>query len=125
MKAVEFKTEADLCDAFISWALKQGWTSYAETGGFDILLVKDGTQVAVEAKLKFNTTVLGQILPSRYGHDLEHGPDFRAVLVPLAAAGGEEIPNPPGPNIIGNPKGIVETIIGDPLNAPSISHDRI
>ncbi len=78
-----FATEADLCAAFIK-ALPKDWTPYAETGGWDILLVRnsDGFQVGIEAKLKFNAIVLQQCL-EEYGWGAEHeGPDSRAVLVP-------------------------------------------
>lgn len=78
-----FAFEADLCAAFIA-ALPKGWTSYAETGGWDILLVRDdGFQVGIEAKLKFNATVLQQSLEEYAGwHADAEGPDCRAVLVP-------------------------------------------
>ena len=77
----QFKTEADLCTAFNAWARKEGWTPYPETGGWDVLLVAaDGTQIGVQAKLKFNIKVLAQCLPEHYQGI--SGPDFRAVLVP-------------------------------------------
>lgn len=42
----KFKTEADLCTAFCAAARDEGWVPYAETEGWDILLVHpgDGTQ---------------------------------------------------------------------------------
>src|SRR6185312_7545021 len=62
-RAPLFDTEAAMCAAFSEWAQGQGWTPYAETAGFDILLVHgDGTQIGVQAKLRFNTAVLAQIL---------------------------------------------------------------
>jgi len=79
----DFHTEAALCTAFIEWLkTQQGWTPYAETAGWDILLVHaDGTQVGVQAKLKFNISVLCQAIESGLGWD-EIGPDFRAIMVP-------------------------------------------
>lgn len=80
--APAFKTEAELCAAFIKWADEQGWTAYAETADWDILLVRrsDGTQCGVQAKLRFNATLLRQVLPSRPCDDV--GPNYRAVLLP-------------------------------------------
>lgn len=76
-----FKTEIDLCAAFIA-AVPKEWTAYAETSGWDILLVRsDGCQIGVEAKLKLNATVLVQAAEDRWSTDRE-GPDYRAVLVP-------------------------------------------
>ncbi|MGC4003205.1 MAG: hypothetical protein QM811_08755 [Pirellulales bacterium] len=37
-----FKDEAELCAAFIAGAVEQGWTSYAETKGYDIVLARGG-----------------------------------------------------------------------------------
>lgn len=87
-----FENEAALCAAFIA-ALPEGWTAYAETAGFDILLVRgaDGAQIGVEAKMTLNAKVLMQALEGIYGGGGEHseGPDFRAVLVPYGTAGAE------------------------------------
>ena len=84
-------SEADLCAAFIPLATKGGaWTAYPETAGFDILLVRaeDGAQIGIEAKLKLNPLVVAQALPAHRSWYGEHtGPDYRAVLVPLARAG--------------------------------------
>lgn len=84
-----FATEADLCAAFLS-DLPKGWTPYAETGGWDILLVRDadGFQIGVEAKLRLNAEVMNQALEeyADIGVCSEH-PDCRAVLVPWAEAG--------------------------------------
>lgn len=84
-----FATEADLCAAFIA-AVRPTWTAYAETAGWDILLVAaDGTQIGVQAKLKFNMKVLSQAIEGSWMAWSEEGPDFRAVLVP--EGGGEDI----------------------------------
>lgn len=85
-----FRTEADLCAAFIAAATKDGkWRAYAETAGFDILLVRvsDGAQIGIEAKLALNVKVLSQALPRHLEWDAGMtGPDFRAVLVPDGGA---------------------------------------
>ncbi|TXH35279.1 MAG: hypothetical protein E6Q98_15925 [Rhodospirillaceae bacterium] len=79
-----FVKESDLCAAYIA-ALPEGWTSYAETGGWDILLSRnsDGFQIGIQAKLKFNADVVTQAL-EEYGAwaATQPGPDCRAVLVP-------------------------------------------
>ena len=74
-----YRTEADLCSAFIKWAEPQGWTAYPETGGWDILLVKpDGTQFGIQAKLKLNIKLLCQSIPGMWS---KVGPDRRGMLV--------------------------------------------
>jgi hypothetical protein len=97
--ASAFAREVDLCAAFIEAvrydhdprrrypnpAYKaESWTSYPETGGWDILLVRDvdGFQVGVEAKLRLNPLVLAQALEHAWPGS--PGPDCRAVLVPTA-----------------------------------------
>lgn len=81
-KPVPFKTESDLCSAFVA-ALPKAWTSYNESAGWDMLLVRaDGFQVGIQAKLRLNPVVLAQCLSgSRYRDDYA-GPDCRAILVP-------------------------------------------
>lgn len=83
-----FAKETDLCAAFIA-SLPEGWTAYAETGGFDIVLVRnaDGVQIGVEAKLKLNGKVICQAAEyvSSY-HVARENPDFRAVLVPFGVS---------------------------------------
>lgn len=75
-----FKTEADLCAAFIEWAARNSYRCYPETADFDILAVDgDGWQIGIEAKLRMNVKVISQALP-RYSAEI--GPDHRAVLVP-------------------------------------------
>ena len=65
----------------------QPWIVYPETGGWDIVLVRecDGFQIGVEAKLSLNADVLVQALGSRKGSG-STGPDVWAVLVPDYAA---------------------------------------
>lgn len=82
-----FEKETDLCATFLQ-CLPDGWTSYPETGGFDILLVRDqdGLQIGIEAKLRLNAKVVDQSMekPGYHRADLP-GPDCRAVLVPSNA----------------------------------------
>lgn len=86
MKAKPFATEADLCTAFIA-VIPKGWTAYAETGGWDILLVHDdGTQLGIEAKLTLNAVVLAQACDGLTGYWTREAPDYRAVLVPAGKA---------------------------------------
>jgi hypothetical protein len=86
-----FATEAAMCAEFTR-QLKNGryrkeWTAYAETAGFDMLLVHgSGMQIGVEAKLSLNVKVLTQALPEPWQESKGIGPDFRAVLVPRDAS---------------------------------------
>lgn len=88
-KTQQFETEAAMCAAFIA-ALPEGWVPYAETAGWDILLVRksDGFQIGIEAKLQMNTDVLTQAIEEYGVWDADRaGPDCRAVLVPGTARG--------------------------------------
>lgn len=87
-KEKHFATEADMCAHFIG-ALPAGWTPYAETAGWDILLVRDedGFQIGIQAKMKCNAHVLSQALESGYS-PTGPGPDCRAIMVPLDATVG-------------------------------------
>lgn len=70
-----------MCAAFMDDARKWGWTPYAETASYDILLVAgDGTQIGVHGKLKFNMLVLAQAIGDHWQAWRPEGPDFRAVL---------------------------------------------
>lgn len=77
-----FKTEVDLCAAFLKTIDRREWTAYPETGGYDILLSRkaDGFQIGIEAKLRLNPEVMNQVLDGQW--DGKTGPDCRAVLVP-------------------------------------------
>lgn len=83
MKTIYTK-ETELCKKFID-SVKEDWTCYPETGGFDILLVRkeDGFQIGVEAKLVLNAKAIVQVA-ERVGHYYTDspGPDCRAILVP-------------------------------------------
>lgn len=100
-KTPRYATEAALCADFIEW-VKRGdrfrrdddvtWTPYAETAGWDILLVAgDGTQIGIQAKLKFSLKVIDQTIPDAWDHWHERGPDFRAILLPDADSGPEKV----------------------------------
>jgi hypothetical protein len=79
-KESRYKTEAELCAAFIEWVQPMGWTSYNECCGWDILLAHpDGRQFGIQAKLRFNATLFRQVMPSLYE---KSGPDHRGVLLP-------------------------------------------
>jgi len=99
-REVLFHTEAELCAAFLQWLTRYPeWTAYAETEGWDILLAHhDGTQIGIQAKLKFNMKVLEQSVESGLGWEAT-GPDYRAVLVP-DGQGSVEICNALGLTLI-------------------------
>lgn len=86
-----FPNEAALCAAFIESVDDHKWTAYAETAGWDILMVRkaDGFQIGIQAKQKMNAEVITQAL-EEYGHwsVRKPGPDCRAVLVPTSAGFG-------------------------------------
>ena len=97
IKKAAFASEAALCAAFLaevsrvhSGAKTARWTCYPETGGFDMLLVReaDGFQLGIEAKLALNATVVTQALPGWRWNAAATGPDCRAVLVPRGCAAG-------------------------------------
>jgi hypothetical protein len=76
-----FKTEAELCAAFIRFAKSLQWTAYPECCGWDILMVRDdGCQLGVQAKLKPTLEVLAQA--TRCLCHPKAGPDYCAILVP-------------------------------------------
>jgi len=88
-KIKHFATEAEMCARFIA-ALPEGWTAYAETQGWDILVVRncDGFQIGIQAKLKLNAEVFAQALEDGgYWHEERAGPDCRAVMVPYGDRG--------------------------------------
>lgn len=90
--AEKFGTETELCAAFIEWFARfPGWVAYPETHGWDILLAHvDGTQIGVQAKLKFNMKVLSQTIAGwRDWHGT--GPDFRSILVPTETGPDQEL----------------------------------
>ena len=114
-KVPKYASEADLCSQFIAWAQMvdqdrhggDAWTAYAETQGWDILLVRksDGCQIGIEAKLQLNTHVILQALEGEGRHYAgadRPGPDYRAVLVPASTtlSGLSEVANHCGLTVI-------------------------
>lgn len=100
VKRPTFESEAALCAAFIAAVGDYGdrrkvasssassWTAYAETAGWDILLVRDsdGFQIGIEAKLSLNVEVLNQAIEDGHLWNVTSpGPDCRSVLVPEGA----------------------------------------
>ena len=82
-----YKTEADLCDAFVATAVQAGWQAYPECGNWDILMVRDGIQVGIEAKLRCNLDVVAQAAKAMGKHHVDLAqPHYRGVLVPMASA---------------------------------------
>lgn len=95
---IKYPTEADLCADFIAYAKRAGWVPYAETGGYDLVLSgRDGIQIGIQAKLRFNLKVVEQILEAY----TTEGPDFRAILVPEEPVGARLICKHLGVVIIG------------------------
>lgn len=83
MAASIWATEAALFADFRIWVEGQGWVFYAETGGWDAILVRaeDGFQIGVEGKLSVNAKVLCQVL--EHDHTYNDGaPDCWAILAP-------------------------------------------
>lgn len=90
-KEKHFATEAEMCACFLA-QVGDDWTAYAETCGWDILLVrKDGFQIGIEAKLKLNAHVLAQALETSAYSVENAGPDCRAVLVPSGENSFEQL----------------------------------
>ena len=84
-----FRSEAELCSAFLETFRREyaaKWVAYAETEGWDILLVrlKDGFQIGIQAKLTLNIAVINQCLTIGQSAG-EAGPDCRALLVPASS----------------------------------------
>lgn len=106
-----FKTEADLCAAFIEAMTPQGWTPYNETAGWDILLVNgDGTQIGIQAKLKFNMKVLMQAI--EYGNGWqETGPDFRAIMLPARECASRDLCSALGLTVIEVERGFGRVVV--------------
>lgn len=102
MKIKAFATEVDLCARFIE-KLPDEWIAYAETGGWDIVLVRkaDGFQIGIEAKLKLNLQVINQAIEDHgYWHSVGQNPDCRAILVPAGEGGFGRIASYIGVTII-------------------------
>jgi len=80
LSRASFDSERAVCDLLRVVARDLSWTAYPEQGGWDVLLVlPDGTQVGVQAKLRANLEVLAQCVV----RPRSPAPDVRAVLVPV------------------------------------------
>ena len=85
----KYASEAALCAEFVALARAHGFRVYAETSGFDLLLVagpscagfKEHDQIGVHAKLSPNVVVLGQALPQAARRVSPH---YYVALVPWA-----------------------------------------
>lgn len=81
-----WETEAALVRDFVARVSVAGgnpWTVYAETAGWDLLLVhRDGYQVGIEAKLALNAKAIEQALSDQHSSYRLAGPDYRGILVP-------------------------------------------
>lgn len=84
----DFGCEAELCDAFATYAHRVGWTVYPETAGWDLVLVYRGTprpfiqtgfQIGVEAKLRPSIELLAQL--ARHRRELNR-PNAALALLP-------------------------------------------
>lgn len=74
-----YASEAALCAALAGPARAAGWVVHAEVAYWDLVLVRAGVQVGVQAKLTASWRVLYQA-----ARRAEASPDHRCVLVPKA-----------------------------------------
>jgi hypothetical protein len=103
-------SESDLCKLFADKARLIGWTIYPEQYDWDILMIKNNTQVGVQAKLTLNVKVLEQTIPSFNSYT---GPDFRAILVPENTS--PKICQSLG-IVVFTPEGKIDELLTDELN---------
>jgi len=78
--------ENELCSNFMAAATSYGWDCYPETDDWDILLVREGTQLGLQAKTTLSLRVLEQCLALGARNSYRRGPHFRGILVPDAKA---------------------------------------
>lgn len=78
-----FATEHEMCESFRASVEKDGWVVYPEIGDYDLVVVRDGVQAGIQAKLRASIKLLAQIV-SNIGRlsPSECGPDYLALLVP-------------------------------------------
>lgn len=93
--------EGELCEWFMDLARSKNWVCYPETSNWDILLVRNGIQIGVQAKLRANVKLITQTLPHNLGvwrnmmsspalyRGRIKGPDFRTILVPQEKIGNK------------------------------------
>jgi hypothetical protein len=72
-----------MCDDITAHARQAGFVVYPETGGWDLVLVRAGIQIGVQAKLKFTHHLVAQALDGAPWVErcrrLQVGPHYRAV----------------------------------------------
>jgi hypothetical protein len=78
----EFPTEEVLCAKFRRWAEAAGWVVHPEPGDYDLVLVKDGLQIGVQAKRAGTLKLIYQCLGNLSRRER---PDAVVALVPDAA----------------------------------------
>lgn len=78
-----YESEEQLCEDVASHARAAGFLVYPETGKFDLVLVRRGIQIGVQAKLRFTHHLVAQALEgvqwlerSRY---IQRGPHYRLI----------------------------------------------
>lgn len=80
---MSWKLESELCDDFARAAAADGFEVFPEVANWDLVLVRDGAQVGVQAKLRANFDVLVQAIAG--ASPRRAGPAHRAVLVPRSS----------------------------------------
>jgi hypothetical protein len=73
----KYELERDMCSELTIEAKNNGWVVYPEQSNWDLLLVRNGIQVGIQAKLRPTIKLLSQsLVPEEYP-----GPHYRAVAV--------------------------------------------
>jgi hypothetical protein len=89
-----YETEVDLCSALIDRAAQDGWTAYPEIKGWDIILVRGGIQIGIQAKLRFGAKVVAQALQGLpkicESGEKQIGPHYRAIACPLTRSSNDD-----------------------------------
>ena len=73
----KYRLEKDMCDELTTRAKLNKWVVYPEQGSWDLLLVRNGIQVGIQAKLRPTIKLLSQALIS----EEFSGPHYRAIAV--------------------------------------------
>lgn len=94
MSEERYGTESDLCQVLMERASMDGWVPYPEIEDWDVVLVRGGIQVGIQAKLRFNTKVVSQALRGLPGIDenqrRHRGPHYRAIAIPLKKTSADD-----------------------------------
>lgn len=86
-----YGSEAELCDAFVESAKLSDWQAYPECGNWDLLMVRDGIQVGIEAKMRCSLEVVTQAMPKRSRYRAVPSPHYVGVLVPFTSPALNEV----------------------------------